>query len=321
MRSPTLLLAVLLAAMFPVCAGAQGFPARPVTIVVPFPPGGGTDVIARALAVKLRGGLKQEVIVDNRPGAASLIALNHVRAQPPDGYSLVLMSTTITTLPSLNSNATYSVGRDFTPIAGIARGAMMLVVHTSTGIDSMAALIRHAKEQPGKLTWGLASTLGFDHLGAMRIMKEAGIHIETVGYKGAAPQLLDTVAGRVQIMLGSPGGLAQHFASGTLRPIAVTSPTRMPAFADVPTLVEQGLKDASVEVWFATFGPAGVPRDVATRLNREISVAIQTPELVETMDRLGYRPMPLDVAQTAELAVSNERDWGRLIRSLGIKPE
>lgn len=302
-------------------ASAQNYPARPISIVVPFTAGGTTDVITRAVAAKMRVALKQDVVVDNRPGAASLVALNYVRSQPADGYTLVLMSTTITTLPSLNSNAKYTVEKDFTPVAGVGRGVMLLVAHADSGIKSMADLIARAKAQPGKINWGLASTLGFDHLGAMGIMRESGIKVETVGYKGDAPLTLDLVANRVQLALGAPGVFQQHIAAGKLVPLAVASTARWPDLPAVPTLIEAGLKESTIEPWFGTFGPAGMPREIVNILNREISAAVQTPEVSEQLAKIGWRPMPLSVAQMTELAISAERNWSRVIPAMGIKPE
>ena len=172
MRFSSRLLWCTLLACYCAAAQAQGYPTRPVRVLVGFTPGGTTDVVARVIAQKLSEQLKQSVVVDNRPGAASLVALNHVRSQPPDGHTIVLMSTTITTLPSLNANAKYTIEKDFTPIAGVGKGVMLLVAHTETGIQSFADLVRQAKSSPGKLNWGLASTLGFDHLGAMGIMRD-----------------------------------------------------------------------------------------------------------------------------------------------------
>jgi len=300
---------------------AQTFPSKPISIVVPFTAGGTTDVIARGVAAKMRIALNQDVIVDNRPGAASLVALNHVRGQPADGHTLVLMSTTITTLPSLNSNAKYSIEKDFTPVAGVGRGVMLLVAHTDTGIKTLGELIAKAKAEPGKINWGLASTLGFDHLGAMGIMREASVKIETVGYKGDAPLTVDLIANRVQVALGAPGVFGPHIAAGKLTPLAVASAARWPDLPNVPTVVEAGLKQSTIEPWFGTFGPAGMPRDAVNILNREISAAVQSPEVSAQLAKIGWRPMPLSVAQMTELALSAERNWSQVIKAMGIKPE
>jgi len=314
-----LLVALLSAgALLSTFAQAQGFPTKPVTIVVGLAAGGSTDVLTRMIATKIRVGLKQEVIVENRPGAASLVALNYVRAQPPDGHTLIIISTSITTLPSLNSNAKYSVEKDFTPVAGVGRGVMVLVAVPEAGIKSVADLIQQSKASPGKFNWGLASTYGFDHLGALRIMRDAGIQIETVGYKGDAPLRTDLTAGRVQIALGA---FVTDVTAGKLVPLAVSTSTRWPTLPNVPTLAEAGLKDSSAEPWFGAFGPAGMPRDVVATLNREISAAVQTPEVEGLLEKIGWRPMPLNPAQITELALSNERTWSQLIKALGIKPE
>jgi tripartite-type tricarboxylate transporter receptor subunit TctC len=322
---PTYVLRGLWIAMLTVCslltgqAGAQGFPTRPITIVVGLAAGGSTDVLARVIASKIRAGLNQDVIVENRIGAASLAALNYVRSQPPDGYTLVIISTTITTLPSLNTNAKYTVEKDFSPIAGLGRGVMVLVANPESGIKSVADLLQRAKTSPDRLNWGLASTYGFDHLGAMRIMRAAGVQIATIGYKGDAPLRVDLLAGRVQIAFG--GGYAVDAAAGRVTPLAVSSPERSPAFPNVPTFAEVGLKDAAVDIWFGTFGPAGIPADVLATLNREITAAVQTPEVGAVLDKIGFRPMPLSLAQFTELALSSERTWSQAIKSMGIKPE
>lgn len=315
-------IAVLLAcAVFAPLVSAQAFPTRPITIVVPFPPGGATDAIARALADKMRGPLRQEVIIDNRPGAASLIALQHVRRQPADGHTVVLMSTTITTLPSLNKSADYSVRKDFTPIAAAGEGSMMLMVNAETGIRTVADLIREAKVNK-KMTWGLASTLGFDHLAAVRIMRAAGVTVETVGYKGSAPLTLDLLANRVQVVIGGSMDLyAEHIRSGRLNLLAVSSEKRYPEFPNAPTLLETGLKDSLISLWFGVFGPAGVPAPAVDVLNREINAAMQTPDLAGRLDKLGYKPLILDAPRFAQLAYDSERSWAETIKAIGIQPQ
>lgn len=300
---------------------SQEFPGRPLTIVVPFAAGGPTDVIARTLAERMRVPLKQPVMVENRVGAASLIALNYVRSRPADGYTMVMVSTTITTLPSLNAAANYSVARDFTSIAGIGRATMLLVVNREAGIDSFAALMAQAKANPGRLNWGLASTLGFDHLAAERIMRQAGFRVETIGYQGDAPMTTDLIANRVQVAISAPGLFTANIAAGKLTPLAVTSASRWPDNPGVPTMAEVGLKDLVIESWFGVFGPAGMPADVVNVLNREISAALGTPEVGARLRAIGYLPMPLGPAQIAELAGSSEQSWAQVIKAMGIKPQ
>ncbi len=302
-------------------AMAQEFPGRPVTIVVPFAAGGPTDVIARTLADRIRVPLKQPVMVENRVGAASLIALNYIRSRPADGYTMVMVSTTITTLPSLNAAANYSVSRDFTSIAGIGRATMLLVVNRETGIDSFAALMAQAKANPGKLNWGLASTLGFDHLAAERIMRQAGFRVETIGYQGDAPMTTDLLANRVQIAISAPGLFAANIAAGKLTPLAVSSASRWPDNPGVPTLAEVGLMNLVIESWFGVFGPAGMPADVVNVLNREISAALATPEVSARLRAIGFLPMPMSPAQIAELAAGSEQSWAQVIKAMVIKPQ
>jgi len=312
---------LLASALFAGLVSAQSFPTRPITLVVPFPPGGATDAIARALADKIRVPLRQEVIIDNRPGAASLVALQYLRRQPPDGHTVVLMSTTITTLPSLNKAADYSVRKDFTPIAPAGEGSMMLMVNSETGIKTVADLIKEAKVNK-KMTWGLASTLGFDHLAAVRIMRASGVTIETVGYKGSAPLTLDLLANRIQVVIGGSMDLyAEHIRSGRLTLLAVSSEKRYSEFPNAPTLMESGLKDSVISLWFGVFGPAGVPPAAVEILNREINAAMQTPELSGRLDKLGYKPLILNPSQFAQLAYDSERSWAESIKAIGIQPQ
>ena len=198
---------------------------------------------------------------------------------------------------------------------------MLMVVHKDTGVDSFGALLAQVKASPGKLNWGVASSLGFDHLAAERIMSQTGIRIHIIGYQGGAPMRTDLIANRVQSSLGAPGGFAAQIATGVLRPLVVTSANRWPDVPNVPTLVELWFKDIVVEPWFGAFGPAGVPANAVTVLNREISAAVQTPELVALMATIGYLPMPMTPAQITELANSSEQSWGRVIKALGIKPQ
>ena len=302
-------------------ASAQDFPTRPISIVVPFPAGGTTDIVARSIADKMRVALNQSVVAENKPGAASLLALNYVRSKPADGYTIVMVSTTVTTLPSLNASANYSIAKDFTSIAGIGRIPQLLVVHKDTGIETLAGLIAYAKANPGKLNWGVASNLGFDHLAALRIMYQAGIKIETIAYQGDAPLRTDLQANRVQVAAGAPGLFMAQVNAGTVRPLAVTSAARWPDVPNVPTIGEAGMKDAVIEAWFGTFGPAGMPANVVNILNREINAAIQTPDVMARLAAIGFQPMILSPAQMTDLAVSSEQSWGQVIKAMGIKPQ
>jgi tripartite-type tricarboxylate transporter receptor subunit TctC len=300
---------------------AQQFPSKPLRLIAPFAAGGSTDTLARAIAEKMAASLGQPVVVENRPGAASLTALDHVRAQPADGYTMVLSTTTITTLPSLNANAKYSVAKDFTALGGVAKGAFTLVVHASTGINDLAGLIAMAKAQPDKLTWGLASQLGFDHLGAEKFMREAGIKIQTVGYKGDADMMADLVAGRVQVAMGSLRQFAPHFPTGVLKPLAVSSAARLPELPDTPTFVQAGAQGYVVEPWFGMFAPAGVPANVVAVLSREVAAAALSPEVGARIAAMAWTAMPLPAAEMANLAAASEKDWAKVIGDMGLKPQ
>jgi tripartite-type tricarboxylate transporter receptor subunit TctC len=313
-------LAVLLALPL-ASAAAQQFPSKPLRLIAPFAAGGSTDTLARAIAEKMAASLGQPVVVENRPGAASLTALDHVRTQPADGYTIVLSTTTITTLPSLNANAKYSVAKDFTALGGVAKGAFTLVVHSAAGVSDLAGLIALAKAQPDKLTWALASQLGFDHLGAEKFMRDAGIKIQTVGYKGDADMMADLVSGRVQVAMGSLRQFAPHFATGVLKPLAVSSTARLADLPNTPTFVEAGTKGYVVEPWFAMFAPAGVPANVVAVLNREITAAAQSPEVGARIAAMGWTPMTLPAADMAALAASSETEWARVIGAMGLKPQ
>lgn len=315
----------VICAFVPILVYAQNekstFPNRPLTIVVPFAAGGFTDAVTRMMAQKMQIRLKQPVIVENRPGAGSLLALNYVRGRPADGYTIVVVSTTITTLPWLNANAKFTVKEGFTPIAGVARGNMLLAVNTETKIDSVSALVEKARMNPASLNWGVAGNYGFDHLAAERIMRQAGVKVQTIAYQGDAMMRTDLVSNRVQIAMSTYGLLAPHIAAGKLRVLAVSGGVRSPEIPDVPTLNESGYKDLIIEPWFAAFGPHGLPSPILQILNQAISDAVQTPEVAAHLSNQGFLPMVMSAAQISKLANDAEQNWGEVIKAMGINPQ
>ena len=265
-------------------AHAQSYPARPIRLIVPLAPGGGNDTIARMIGQKIQGPLGQQVVVENRPGAAGLIGADLAAKSAPDGYTLLLGNAAqLSIIPNVQKNAPYSPLKDFQPVSLIAAAPLLVVVHPSLPVRSVKQLVALAKARPGELNYasnGIGSTTHF----ATELFKLlTGTRMEHVPYKGLSLAMLDLVSGRVQLMFSSAVAMLPHVKEGKLRAIATTGARRSQAIPDVPTVAETGVKDYEAGSWYGILAPAGTPRPVVDRLNREIVAAVKSQEI---QDRL-----------------------------------
>ena len=300
-------------------ARAQSYPSRPVRIIIPNVPGGTTDILARLMGDKLHARFNQPVIVESKPGAGTLVGTDYVSKQPADGYTLLLTSTTITTLPSLYSNANYDPTRDFTSIAGVSRSALIVSLHKSVPARSISELIAYLKANPGTINAAVAGSGTFDHLAAEAFMRGTGTKITIVPYKGEAAAQADLVAGRAQMVFTGYLSMRNHIADGTFKALAVTSLVRSPFLPDVPTLAETVIPGYEAEVWFGIFGPAGIPRDIVSALNQGINDAQRDPDIVERYRTTGQAAFVVTPEQLADTVRRNYETWGKLLRDLGLK--
>jgi tripartite-type tricarboxylate transporter receptor subunit TctC len=301
-------------------AAAQNYPDKPIRLIVPFSPGGNTDVQARLIGNKLTAALGQQVIVDNRPGAGGTIGVDMAAKSAPDGYTIVMASFgNILVGPSLYKKLPYDPVKDFAPVILISEPAGLIVVHPSVPVKSFKQLIDYARANPGKLNYASAGNGTWNHLFAEQLKSLAKVQITHVPYKGAGPAMNDVVGGHVQMMFAPFPSSRVHVNSGRLRALAATGTKRSLLFPDVPTVAQAGLPGYSAASWFGILAPAGTPKSVINRLNQEINTAFASPEI-----KAAYAAEGLDPAGgTPEDAAKSIRDgmaqWGKLIRDLGLK--
>ena len=265
-------------------ASAQSFPSKPIRLIVPVPPGGGADFVARSYGAYLSKALGQQVVVDNRGGAAGIIAMDAVAKAPADGYTLVQTNiSTISINPFMYDKLPYDAQRDFAPVSITTLNPLLLVIHPGVTARSVKELIALAKTRPGQLAYGSLGSGSIQHLAGHMFGKEAGIALVHVPYKGAAPVTVDLLAAQVQMAFSGVGTVAAHVKSGRVIALAVTSARRMEYFGDVPTFQESGLTTMNISLWNGILAPARTPAPVIQRLNAEIRKAAAAPELNQAL--------------------------------------
>jgi len=307
-----------LAATAPHRASAQGYPDRPVTLVVPFAPGGSTDILARAVAAHLRETFGQPIVVENRTGASGNTGTGTVARAAPDGYTFLFNTMSVHTMNhALFAAMPFDGVKDFSPIALLAYVTNTMVVHPSLPATTVAEFIAYARQNPGKINYASAGAGSTNHLCGALFEKMAGVEMVHVPYRGGAPAVADTVAGQTELFFTAGTQSLAHVKAGALRLLAVTEARRSPLLPDVPTVAET-LPGYEMAVWYGAFGPAGMARDVVARLNAEISRILFLPDVKTRMDALA-----VEVAKSTpdELGAMVRRDadkWGRIIKELGI---
>ena len=317
----------LLAAFAGLAAGARAgaqpaaFPARPLRLLVGFAPGGAVDIIARAIGQPLAAGLGQPVIVENKPGAGTNIALRALIDSPADGYTLMLTANSIAANPTLYRPPPFDTARDFTPVALVGRVPVVLAAHPGSGIDSLARLVAAAKAAPGTVTYGSPGNGSTPHLAIELFAHAAGIRLNHVPYKGGAPALNDALAGHLQTVAVNALEVLPHARAGKLRVLAVLTPDRSPILPEVPTIAESGYPGFEASVWYGVVGPAGLPPSVVARLHAEIQKALALPEVRERLASAGGEVLPGPVERFAGLLASERTRYDRLIREARIQPD
>lgn len=302
-------------------AQAQAYPARPVRLIVPYPPGGGTDTVARPLAQKLTESLGQPVIVDNRPGASEIIGTELVARAAPDGYTLLLTTNAFAINAALQPKLPYDSDRDFAPVSRLITTPFMLIANPRVPATTLPELIALARSQPGKLNFVSLGSGTPHHLSMEWLKLLAGVDIVAVPYKGVGPGLAAVVSGEVQMMLtGLTAGLAQ-VKGGKVRALAVTTRTRASAAPDVPTVAESGFPEYDVLAWYGILAPAATPSEVIARLNVEISKALATPDLRQRFANIGVDPAPGTPYELQQLIRQEMQLWSKVIKATGTKPE
>jgi tripartite-type tricarboxylate transporter receptor subunit TctC len=311
---------VALAAALPATALAQTYPAKSIRMIVPFPPGGTTDIIARILAQPLAQALGQPVIVDNRPGADGAIAGETVMKAAADGYTLLLATnSTLSVVPTLRKNPPYDPVTDFTPISHVGRFTFFVFVHPGVPAKTLAELVSYAQANPGKLNYGTGNSISI--VASAQLKSLAGIDMVHVPYKGDGPATTDLLAGRVQLVIASavPGlALAKE---GKVRALATLLARRSPHLPDVPTMAEAGFPKYSVAPWAGLFGPAKLPREIVERLAKETNAILQRQEVRDQLDRQAFEGQGSTPDELGVLVKEQLEVWRRAVREAGIQPD
>lgn len=307
-----------------VTAGVQAqtaFPSKPVTMIVPFPPGGPTDLVARVIAQKMSESMGQPVVVDNRGGAnGNLGAMLAVKA-PADGYTLLYNTSSITLSPALYKSLSYDVKRDLAPVALTAVVPLALVVSPSVPANTVKEFIAYAKANPGKLSYGSAGNGNVTHLGAFQFVQANGIDAVHIPYKGSAPADVDLVGGQIQFMTDTVNSIMPFVRDKRLKMLAVTTSKRMSLFPDVPTLAESGMTGFEVGAWQGVMVPAKTPPQIIQRLNSEVMKALQTSEVRQKLALQGAEPLGSTPEAYGEYVQKELTRWAKLVKQTGVTLE
>ncbi|HUN69506.1 MAG TPA: tripartite tricarboxylate transporter substrate binding protein [Burkholderiales bacterium] len=318
MKALAWLLAACGAAFAP-AAAAQAYPSRPITMVVPFTPGGGTDLMGRLFSDRLSKGLGVQVIVDNRPGAGGTIGTEYAARAEPNGYTLLMGSvSTISINPSLYKNLASNPMKDLAPVSLVASTPSIVAVPVGLPVDSMQQLIALAKQKPGGLNFGSAGTGTSHHLSGELLKVRAGIDMVHVPYKGTAPALTGLIRGDVQILIANIPSLAPAIQGKQIKPIAITSLKRSPQMPELRTVAESGLPGFEVTVWYGIFAPAGTPEAVIQRLNAEIRKITVMPDVQEHLLKEGADAVASSPQELRERMQADYEKWGDIVRRAGV---
>lgn len=301
---------------------AQDYPNKPVKIVVGFAPGGFTDVLARMIAQKMQDRTGQPFMVDNKPGATGVIGADHVAKAKPDGYTLLLAHVNSNSIaPALQPKIPYDVIKDFTPIVRVASSPMLLVVHPSVPANNVASFIDLARKKGGELNFASSGTGSVQHLAAEQFMQMTKTKMNHVPYKGSGQAITDLISGQVNLNFESVPSSIQHVKAGKLKALGITSPKRSALLPDVPTIAESGLPGYKIEQWFAVMGPAGMPKEVVQKLNKEINSILQSPDIAAQVSKQGGDVIGGSPEEFAQFLKADTVEWAKLIKDAGIKME
>lgn len=302
-------------------AYAQDYPSRPIRMIIGVPPGGATDILGRMVAVPLSERLGRQVVIDNRPGASGIIAAGLVVKAQPDGHTLSLAGSSITTIGSLYSNVPFDVGRDLVPVAFIATTPVVIVVHPTLPVHTVSELIAHAKSRADGLNFAGSTAGTVQHLSGELLKRMTGIKLTYVPYKGTGAVLPDLLAGRLPMAIENVVTMRPHIRSGAVRGLAVTSATRSAVIPELPTVAEAGVAGFQAVTRFAIFAPVKTPRAIVDRLNNEIAAIIALPEIRERLLAQGAEPGAGRPDQLRVEVLREIEQWAKVIREAGLKFE
>ena len=310
------------ASVMPLQASAQAYPARPIRLIVPFTPGGTTDILARLLGNRLGETLGVQVVIENRGGAAGNIGAELAAKAKPDGYTLFMGHIgTLAVNPALYVKLPYDPVKDFAPISMVALVPSLLVVHPALPAKSVKELIALAKARPGKLSYGSTGTGGTPYLAVEYFKLLAKVDIVEVPYKGAAPLTTDLIAGEIALTITGIPALLPHVKTGRLRALAVSSAQRSRAVPELPTIAEAGLPGYEATAWYGLVAPAGTSRDIIAKLNAEVLAALKHPEVADRLQAEGAEPSGGTPEQFAAFIQAETTRWAKVIKATGVKPQ
>ena len=309
-------------ALFAGAAAAQAYPAKPIRLIVPFPPGGGTDIAARTIANKLSENLRWTFVVENKPGAGGNLGVEQAVKSPADGYTLVIGQTSNLAInPALYAKLPYDPLRDLSPVALIVSAPVVFVVTANSRYASLGDLLAAAKTDPGGVTFASPGNGTVSHLTGELLQRAAGVKLTHVPYKGASQALTDTLGGQVQSFMSSVPSALSQIRGGRLRAIAVTSAERARELPEVPTIAESGYKGFEASTWYGLLAPAGTPATIVARLNAEVNRALATPEVRQRLAAEGGEALGGSPEQFASFLKAEHVKWGRVVRESGARAE
>ena len=317
---------IVVAALAALCASAvhaqSPYPSRPIKFIAPFPPGGSSDVLCRLLGAKLAESLGQPVAVENRPGAGANIGHEYAAKQPPDGYTILISSSsTLATNPHLYKHLGFDPIADFSPISMVASAGQVLVLHPSVPAKNVSELIALAKAQPGKLNFGSGGKGIQSHISGEMFKSATGVDIVHIPYKGTVQAVSDLVAGQVQLVFADMVPAMPHIKAGRLRPLAVTTEERSPVLPDVPTMIESGVPGYRAGVWWAVMAPKGTPGAIIGRLNSELGRIVKLPDVLEKYASLGVSTEHSTPQYVTEKIKTDTQQFAKVLKAAGVEPE
>ena len=304
-------------------AFAQAYPSKPIRLVVGFAPGGAADFVARSLAEPIGRSLGQPIVVDNKPGAGSSIAAEQTAKSAPDGYTVLIASpSSILVNPLLNTKSSFQPLKELLPITKVSSSPLVVAVNPGLGVNSLAELIRYAKNNPGRLNFASSGNGSAPHLAAVLFQRVAGIEMVHVPYKGGAPAVQSVLAGDTQLSFATPPSVLPLVQSGRLRALAITSPVRSPLVPGVPGMAEAGLPGYDISFWYGFFVPAGTPRDIVARLFEATTQALKLPDIASALAREGTETSGSRSSdEFAAFLTQDAKLWARLVKDSGAKTD
>lgn len=297
-------------------AHAQNYPARPISFIVPFAPGGTSDIVARALGQKLSERAGWSMVIENKPGAASSIGANQVAKAAPDGHTILLAAAPFVITQYGTPKPPYDARKDFVPVTLLVTNPLVVAVGANVAANTLPEFLAYAKANAGRINYGSPGVMSLPHLATELLAKQAGLNVVHVPYRGGGPVVTDLLGGRLELFLGSPVEVLQHVRPGGLKILAVTSRTRLPSLPDVPTADESGLPGYEAQAWFGVLAAAGTPADVVARLNAEMGAALRSPDLAERLREQGAEPATGSPEAFGAFLEDEHRRWSEIAKTV-----